>query len=116
MERVKLYGVIINCGDGSATVEFFLNEEKADRVDNSQSEGWSEPSVFIIDTYTGSDTHSSAVYNEEHYEVEDVEELDDDYADEDLDDEFEDEVCGEDCPGCFWCQDVEDEYDRPNDK
>ena len=45
MQIFKIPYYVRNNGDGSASVEFFQKKEDAKKADESQSEGWGEPSV-----------------------------------------------------------------------
>lgn len=78
MEKTTVWYSIINCGDGSASLDWFLTAEKAERDqegyedsdEDSEDYGleipgqeWGEACYGCVETFTGSDIHKKAVAN-----------------------------------------------------
>ena len=55
----------MNCGDGSANLQWFLSMENAEKSQEAQYEGWAEVCVGRVETFVGSNVHISAVKTEE---------------------------------------------------
>jgi hypothetical protein len=65
MTPITLYGSIVNCGDGSASISWFLTEEEAEYDQENASEGWGETCIETVESYEGSYTHQEALRNSE---------------------------------------------------
>jgi len=61
----EVYGSILNCGDGSASICWFLTYEEAEYSQENQSEGWGEECIERAETYVGSNIHREAQANSE---------------------------------------------------
>jgi hypothetical protein len=70
MKKVEIFGALMNGGDGSAYVRWYLSEEKAENAESDQPEGWGESCVFMVETYEGSNIHEEAVADEQEQEDE----------------------------------------------
>lgn len=64
LNKIKVYGACINGGDGSVIIRWYLTEEKAEKAEETQEEGWGENCVFKVETYEGSNVHKLALENE----------------------------------------------------
>lgn len=63
MEKVIVYYAMLNAGDGSAYLQWYLTEEEAQTVEEEQDEGWGEGCDGSVETFIGSDIHKEAVQN-----------------------------------------------------
>lgn len=64
MNKIKVYGIVLNTGDGCVYHEWFLSDEIARQCEEKlafEGEGlWAEPSLFEVETYEGSNIHQEA--------------------------------------------------------
>lgn len=63
MKKIEIYYAILNGSDGSAHINWYLEEEHASKADESQDEGWGEPCTGSVETFEGSDIHREAEEN-----------------------------------------------------
>lgn len=82
MEKVEIWYNIINCGDGSAAVQWFLTEQDALDEYETQYEPFAEDGVDSVETFVGSDIHKYAI--EGSHDFHNREPEDDDEEDEEV--------------------------------
>ena len=61
MEKVTVYYSIQNGGDGSAYPTWFLTYDDAELDQEREEEGWGESCTGSVETYIGSNVHTSAI-------------------------------------------------------
>ncbi len=64
MEKIDLWYVIVNSGDGEAYLRFYLTKKRARQAEDNQREGWGGSCVGSIQSYMGSKEYFYAVENE----------------------------------------------------
>lgn len=80
--KTKVYYSIVNAGDGSVYLNWFLTMADAEYDQGSDPEGWGETCVGSAQTYKGSDIHKEAIKNSEIMKFKkEVEGLSEDEAD-----------------------------------
>jgi len=72
MEKVTIYASILNGGDGSAYIDWFITADAAEKSqeDQNEYEGWAEECIETVETFVGSKTHDQAIKNEKYYRKE----------------------------------------------
>lgn len=67
VEKIVLYGSITSNGDGSASINFFINKRSAEKDQEIEQAkgGWGESCFKDIDSFIGSDEYHEALENEE---------------------------------------------------
>ena len=63
MKKITIYGLITDCGDGSANMEYYFHESQAEAM-GEMNEGFSEVTIKEIETYAGSNIDGFARANE----------------------------------------------------
>lgn len=63
MQKISVWGVVENGGDGSVYIRWFHSESEALAYDENQPECWGDPSVFVVETYVGSNVYNKAFEN-----------------------------------------------------
>ncbi|MFA5130614.1 MAG: hypothetical protein WC477_06940 [Patescibacteria group bacterium] len=63
MEQVTIYGAMINAGDGSVFVRWYLSREQAEQTQHQQSDGLGVSCVIDAETFIGSNVYNEAIEN-----------------------------------------------------
>ena len=61
---VKMWGIVVNGGDGSVHVQWFLQEDDADAFEQfevDKGSGWNGSGIFTVTTYVGADIYDEAL-------------------------------------------------------
>ncbi len=66
MEKIVVWYSIENCGDGSASLSWFLTEGEAEKDQDDAYEGWGESCTGSVETFTGSGIHTEAMGHRFH--------------------------------------------------
>ena len=61
LKKVTVYGSIVNAGDGSAYVKWFLTEAEAVHDQETQYDRFAEDCIEEVETFEGSNIHKDAV-------------------------------------------------------
>jgi len=63
VEKITIYGIMLDGGDGSAYLRWYLTEDETHQVEEAQDEGFAEYCGLDAETYIGSNIHQKAVEN-----------------------------------------------------
>lgn len=66
MEKVTIYALIEDGGDGSAYLRYFLTEEAAKEVIDEDDYCMNEGDVIKLETYKDSNIHKAAIRDSEY--------------------------------------------------
>jgi len=66
MEKIKIYGIVVGSGDGSAYPRWYLTENKIEEIYDDSCGGMGEMCIFSAETFIGSDIYEKAVENEKN--------------------------------------------------
>ena len=65
LEKITIWYLVSNGGDGSAYPICYLTKEETETVDEADCEGFAETCNGEIETYKGSNVHLEAIFNSE---------------------------------------------------
>ena len=63
MDKVEVWYLITNCGDGSAYPRWFLSKDDSEEADAKETEPFAETCNGMVETYVGSNIHKLATEN-----------------------------------------------------